>query len=1081
MINRIQTILLKGLLVLALGHVAILKAELMPGDFVVTELTPDKITLVALTEFVDESLTITDKRWVDGAFVADSGEETLVSLTTVEGEASFSPGQQTRIGLGPVSFEFGDTLHFYQRVPVPGDNQFRVRHLLMLEANEQGLRWHPTPFGLEPDVTHLIVAPLEGQDDPVINHIINREFQGGTPFQWCRRLALDEAWQDRGKVDGGTDDFPFITLPVFPSRGRITLPFGALPVDESDPQTFVPVWRQFATGGSASVCIDLQTESEPLTRFQSARVEGRYPDLTGLVHAPKFGFVAVGPESPDVFINEGAGWKARPINGTDEDLALTDIVFDGTDFFACARDGAIYASRDAIQWTEVLNLANDLRMDAELYGMAFLPGAYAAFGTNGILVTSQSGGRGTWENIDTGTSATLYDLASNGTNLLLVGESGTLRYTEQPSPAGRWRSLPSDSDEDLFAVTTFSKGGFYICGSQGTVLFVDGQKGLSPAALVSAGTEADLIEITEAVVSSPSGPRCFVVALGGQGTLSIAEPPGNFVEQHSFNRGEALIAAATDQGPDDSFGTEMKAVGEYGTFIEIAMNAAPLSGGGANLKIATPAGENKLSWPVAKRANAEQFAELQASSIPPGGAQVNAVLERPANAEPYRIGRATAPLRLFSAGSNARANLRENFGAFVEFAEADLRVSTPGTWRLSFHLINRSGIPSLPLFLRFDGTSRPDYFLDHDLPGGVVPANSTVGPLTVFLERPVERISLFEVTQLDSNGDPLEVRFKVSDSFNSLAIDPRYQPNGIFPATFGLPTSIVGDLLGLSRNLLPALIPNEKDGPRRRGHSRAGFGSDVPPRPGGVPDYGAYILFNASTEGLASLPAREVFDYFMIGEFYHSSSGTTDEFDLSEVVWSLTEGGLPPVGLSVESDGTVEGIVYPSLALPRHLTLEGSSSEGASTDSEGKLLVYTDTLAFSLVSASTDVSYAEWVATETTLSGDEDGQEQDPEADDLVNLIEFGFDLDPEIADALKTVENAYDSDTGIYTFRFTIPRNREGVRYEIETTPDLTAEPVVWTSQSLTLLSTTSDSETWGATVSLGETGYGRLRLTSY
>ncbi|MGJ8650694.1 MAG: hypothetical protein ACSHX4_10070 [Opitutaceae bacterium] len=260
------------------------------------------------------------------------------------------------------------------------------------------------------------------------------------------------------------------------------------------------------------------------------------------------------------------------------------------------------------------------------------------------------------------------------------------------------------------------------------------------------------------------------------------------------------------------------------------------------------------------------------------------------------------------------------------------------------------------------------------------------------------------------------------------------------------------------------------------------FAGSAPTPPSNYSGASELILLNVDVKGPIEMPVRATYDFFLEGEFYNTGTGLTEEYTMNTVDWEVIEASLPAPGLSIESDGTFDSDAYPSAIYPRVVSIDAATSEGAPEDPSGDPIVYEDIHTLTLNQPSGYLNYTGWVSTETTLSGSEDDEEDDPESDGSVNLIEFAMGTDPESTNSPReNMTEAYNSGTGDYTMSITIPNDRSEVCYTFQTTTNLAGDPIVWQDQEMELESSTANTDTWSTTVNLGVQAFGRLSIETY
>lgn len=259
------------------------------------------------------------------------------------------------------------------------------------------------------------------------------------------------------------------------------------------------------------------------------------------------------------------------------------------------------------------------------------------------------------------------------------------------------------------------------------------------------------------------------------------------------------------------------------------------------------------------------------------------------------------------------------------------------------------------------------------------------------------------------------------------------------------------------------------------------FSGGVPVAPANAPGDPQLILTSVDLPNVVGMEVREEYDFFLEGTFFNTSTGLLEDYTMNTVDWDVTESAAPAEGLRIDSDGSFVASAYPSLPYPRTISIDALTTEGAPLDSELKPIEYTDSQTVEITRASSDLDFAEWITAETSLTGDDALESANPDDDSQTNLMEFGLDGDPETSDSISGFSHKYDADDEESTFTLTIPKDRDEVTYTVETTGDLSANPVIWTPQTLSYTRDNGDSETWEVVVSGSNTLFGRLNIDLY
>ena len=258
------------------------------------------------------------------------------------------------------------------------------------------------------------------------------------------------------------------------------------------------------------------------------------------------------------------------------------------------------------------------------------------------------------------------------------------------------------------------------------------------------------------------------------------------------------------------------------------------------------------------------------------------------------------------------------------------------------------------------------------------------------------------------------------------------------------------------------------------------FSGGVPVPPTNAPGSPELILTNAVVQGPVGMEVREAYDFFIEGTSYNTGTGLNENYTMNTVDWAVTESASPAEGLSIDSDGSFTATAYPSTSYPRTISIDGLTTEGAPLDRELRPIEFTDSQSVEITRESADLDFAEWIAAETSLTGDDALETANPDDDLGNNLLEFAMDSDPESTDSQSGFSHEYDADDDESTFTLTIPKDRDEVTYTVQTTTDL-SEPITWTAQELSFTSDDGDTETWEIVLSGSDTLYGRLLIEMY
>jgi hypothetical protein len=242
--------------------------------------------------------------------------------------------------------------------------------------------------------------------------------------------------------------------------------------------------------------------------------------VTGLINDSTYSFTLNGREnkgpggagSPSISIvprPAGGSWTAGAPLGND----LLAAAF-GTVFVAVGAKGALYTSPDFNAWTPMAWTAKTLPLatPTDLYAATHSGAVYVVAGANGVLMTSPDAV--TWTAQTTGTTKTLYGVASNGLGgYVAVGEQGTIVVS---TDGLKWTVVNSGTTQDLFGVA-YGNGVYVVAGAKGTLL---SSGDTSTWTVLSSNTAADLRGIAYGVNSVSQ--TLEYVAVGAAGTVVIS-------------------------------------------------------------------------------------------------------------------------------------------------------------------------------------------------------------------------------------------------------------------------------------------------------------------------------------------------------------------------------------------------------------------------------------------------------------------------------------------------------------------------------------------------------------------------------
>lgn len=203
----------------------------------------------------------------------------------------------------------------------------------------------------------------------------------------------------------------------------------------------------------------------------------------------------------------GSTWNTVAAMGTND---MRGVAF-GSVYVAVGAGGVMYSSVDGFTWTPI-----NFVVSTDLNAAYYFGGIYLAAGAGGIILYSTDAA--TWTTTTTGTTNTLYALATNAVNLsAAVGANGTILTTPNGTT---WTPVSSGTTNTLYGVT-YGGGKWVAVGAGGTLLTsTDGATWQA----VASNTSADLKAVAYGSSTAATGAVIYV-AVGANGTL-VTSPDG---------------------------------------------------------------------------------------------------------------------------------------------------------------------------------------------------------------------------------------------------------------------------------------------------------------------------------------------------------------------------------------------------------------------------------------------------------------------------------------------------------------------------------------------------------------------------
>jgi len=308
-----------------------------------------------------------------------------------------------------------------------------------------------------------------------------------------------------------------------------------------------------------------------------ATIDAKSPQVvTGLANGLTYSFTINGrvdggpggPGSRSVSVVPriaGEVWSAGSPLAND----LRGVTF-GTLYVAVGAGGALYSSPEFNSWSPVTWTAqkNPVASLPDLNAVHSGLAGYLAAGASGTLLLSTDAS--SWTAQNSGTTNTLYAVASSGGNLYLaVGANGTIISS---SDGKTWVTVNSGTTEDLFGLT-YGNGNFVAVGANGTTLTsIDGTTWNT----VASNTTRRLNGVTYGVNSTTA--VATFVAVGDAGTLITSTDGATWTVQTPI--ASSNLASVT-------YGRQFVAVGDKGSLFTSTDGStwqARASGTGSDLK-----------------------------------------------------------------------------------------------------------------------------------------------------------------------------------------------------------------------------------------------------------------------------------------------------------------------------------------------------------------------------------------------------------------------------------------------------------------------------------------------------------------
>jgi len=270
------------------------------------------------------------------------------------------------------------------------------------------------------------------------------------PYQSIRLSANGQVWTDP------------IELPLAHAQGA-----GDGLVNTPVISATIFAYGKYFLGGYASTYSGFMFTSTNMTNW--TKVTSGLESFTTRMAGNSDIMVAVGSAGPNpgaatlsgspaaiLVCTNGNSFSVAPLASTQ---ALAGVSYNGTNFVAVGRSGALQRSTNGTHW-----IVRPSGSSADLASVCYGTNIWVAVGVGGTIVTSPDGL--VWTLRTSGTSLNLYDVAFHAGSFVTVGEQGTVLT----SPDGiNWTGQYADTLNALLRVV-WGNGRYVAVGNEGTVL-----------------------------------------------------------------------------------------------------------------------------------------------------------------------------------------------------------------------------------------------------------------------------------------------------------------------------------------------------------------------------------------------------------------------------------------------------------------------------------------------------------------------------------------------------------------------------------------------------------------------------------